>query len=267
VILDKKVLPFYNERNLDVKTIITSKYSKYCCCGTSLYKNRVSDPILHPFEKYLLYKGITHERTFQARKVSRNGFVKQFCTQIRKEFRPTCGDPCSQNDLQNQLEEWLEFYNYEKSQFGFPNFGQPPYEILKRYQFQTSSITNKIDSSFHQFIIALHYDIAAHEYFSKLKYRFASINKLNQTFHFKNKRDREKAQKFVELINKKKYSFHNLNKKSEALILREKGLNPIDVAYKIGVHRNTVKRWEKKYIKFGFKGLYDKRYPTTFYPY
>jgi transposase InsO family protein len=117
------VLPFYAEHQLSVEKILTDNGREFC--GTEL----------HPFELYLALNGVEH-RTTRVRRPQTNGFVERFHQTIQNEFfalkfRETFYT--SLEELQADLDAWLQHYNTERPHLGYRNQGLRPSDRLQQY--------------------------------------------------------------------------------------------------------------------------------------
>ncbi len=122
-VLHNDVLPFYQERGLAVGAVLTDNGREFC--GTAS----------HPYELYLALNDLEHRRT-KVRSPQTNGFVERFHGTVRQEFfqvalrqrfYPTA------EDLQPDLEAWLEHYNTERPHRGYRNRGKRPLDTVNDY--------------------------------------------------------------------------------------------------------------------------------------
>jgi len=122
-ILHNEVLGQYQEWQMPVKAVITDNGSEYCGKDT------------HPYELYLSLNDIEHRRT----KVNRprtNGFVERFNRTalnefFRKAFREKFYE--SVEILQKDFDEWLKYYNNERTHQGYRNMGKRPIDTIKEF--------------------------------------------------------------------------------------------------------------------------------------
>lgn len=120
-ILYDRVVPFYEEHGLTVEHILTDNGKEYC-----------GRPMIHPYEIFLELNDIGHRRTKVATPRT-NGFVERFNRTIldeffRKAFRTTFY--LSVEELQHDLDLWLEYYNTERPHRGYRNQGRRPIETI-----------------------------------------------------------------------------------------------------------------------------------------
>ena len=89
--------------------------------------------MIHPYEIFLEFNGIEHRRT-QVRLPRTNGFVERVNRGILDEFiRKTFRDKIyvSIEKLQEDLDRWLQYYNYERPHRGYRNMGKRPIETIE----------------------------------------------------------------------------------------------------------------------------------------
>ena len=129
VVLHNDVLPFYQQYGLKIQAILTDNGREYC--------GRQD----HAYEMYLELNDIEHRRTRVATPRT-NGFAERFNRTVldeffRIKFRETFYE--SLEALQDDLNEWLRYYNNERPHQGYRNMGKRPMDTLKEY---CSSIQN-----------------------------------------------------------------------------------------------------------------------------
>jgi transposase InsO family protein len=120
-VLHNDVIPFYKEQGIEIKTILTDNGREFC--GTEA----------HPYELYLELNDIEHRRT-KVRHPQTNGFVERFHRTVLDEFyRITFRKKIYETveSLQEDLDEWLKEYNYERPHLGYRNQGRRPWETIK----------------------------------------------------------------------------------------------------------------------------------------
>lgn len=123
-ILHNEVLPFYCGENLDVENVLTDNGTEYCGKRE------------HAYELYLELNDINHRRT-KPNSPQTNGFVERFNQTIKREFfdvafREKCYDDLEM--LQEDLNNWLRYYNTERPHQGYRNMGKTPMERIREYQ-------------------------------------------------------------------------------------------------------------------------------------
>jgi len=115
--LNDKVLPFYQSQCVDLLRILTDRGTEYC--GAREH---------HEYQLYLSIEDIDHTKT-KAKSPQTNGICERFHRTIQEEFyaiafRKKMYD--SLEKMQADLDEWLIYYNNERSHSGRYCFGKTP---------------------------------------------------------------------------------------------------------------------------------------------
>jgi len=121
-VLYDRVLPFYKDHGLIVEHILTDNGREYC-----------GKPMIHPYQIFLEFTDIKHRRTKVATPRT-NGFVERFNRTILDEFfRETFRKKfyASVAELQEDLDQWLHYYNHERPHRGYRNMGRRPIETVE----------------------------------------------------------------------------------------------------------------------------------------
>lgn len=121
-VLYDRVLPFYEAHGLKVEHILTDNGREYC-----------GRPMVHPYQIFLELYDIEHRRTKVATPRT-NGFVERFNRTILDEFfRETFREKfyASVEELQVDLDRWLDYYNNERPHRGYRNMGRRPIETIE----------------------------------------------------------------------------------------------------------------------------------------
>lgn len=118
-LLHDRVLPFYKEHGVEIEHLVSDNGREYC--GKALQ---------HPYELYLAINQIEHRRT-QVGSPQTNGFCERFHRTLKEEFfavafRKTEYESVDQ--LQRDLDRYLEFYNRERAHQGYRTKGRTPYQ-------------------------------------------------------------------------------------------------------------------------------------------
>lgn len=120
-ILNDRVLPFYASQELPVLRILTDRGTEYC--------GKVEQ---HDYQLYLAVNDIEHTRT-KVRHPQTNGICERFHKTILQEFY----QPALRRKIYNTLEElqvdldaWLDVYNNERTHQGKRCCGRTPMETL-----------------------------------------------------------------------------------------------------------------------------------------
>jgi len=120
-VLNERVVPFYDDHDVQIDHLLTDKGREYC--GRDLH---------HPFELYLAANQIEHRRT-QVHSPEINGFCERFHRTLKEEFfsvafRRTFYETLDQ--LQIDLDSYMEFYNRERAHQGYRTQGRTPYRAF-----------------------------------------------------------------------------------------------------------------------------------------
>lgn len=122
-VLHNDALPFYQQKSIPVQAILTDNGREFCGKDT------------HPYELYLSLNDIEHRRT-KIRTPRTNGFIERFNRTVldeffrivfREKYFETVGA------LQQELDQWLHHYNYERPHQGYRNRGNRPIETVQQY--------------------------------------------------------------------------------------------------------------------------------------
>ncbi len=122
-VLHNEALPFYSEKGLEVKSVLTDNGKEFCG-GEG-----------HPYRLYLELNEIEH-RTTKVRRPQTNGFVERFNRTVldeffREAFRRKLYE--SVEVLQRDLDGWLSYYNRDRPHQGYRNMGRRPIERIDEY--------------------------------------------------------------------------------------------------------------------------------------
>ena len=120
-VLNDRVLPFFEAQELPMLRILTDRGTEYC--------GKVEQ---HDYQLYLAINDIDHTKT-KARHPQTNGICERFHKTILNEFyqvifRKKLYD--SLEMLQKDLDEWLNYYNNERTHQGKMCCGRTPMETL-----------------------------------------------------------------------------------------------------------------------------------------
>ena len=89
----------------------------------------------HPFELYLELNDIEHRRT-KVRSPKTNGFVERFNRTVLDEFfRIKLREKFYETvaAMQQDLDQWLYHYNYERPHQGYRNMGKRPIDTIQSF--------------------------------------------------------------------------------------------------------------------------------------
>jgi transposase InsO family protein len=122
VMLNDRVLPWFEQQDLPLLRILTDRGTEYC---GSLHH--------HEYQLYLALEDIDHSRT-KARSPQSNGICERFHRTIQDEFYQVAFRKkvyTSIEELQADLDQWLEEYNRERSHSGKYCEGRTPLQTLR----------------------------------------------------------------------------------------------------------------------------------------
>lgn len=126
-ILNDRVIPFYQDQGLPIEHILTDNGSEYC--GRTMG---------HYYQILLALHGIKHRRTKVATPRT-NGFVERFNRTVLDEFfRGILRRKYYRfmEELQQDLDQWLNHYNTERPHLGYRNNGKTPQLTFNQYKEQ-----------------------------------------------------------------------------------------------------------------------------------
>ena len=121
-LLNDRVLPFYVEQELPLLRILTDRGTEYCGRAEK-----------HDYQLYLALNDIDHTKT-KAKRPQTNGICERFHKTILQEFYQVTFRKKIYADiesLQLDLDEWLEYYNSERTHQGKMCCGRTPMETLE----------------------------------------------------------------------------------------------------------------------------------------
>jgi transposase InsO family protein len=120
-LLNDAVLPFFDAHGTRVKTVLSDNGREYC-----------GRPDSHPYELFLQLEEIEHTTTRVGRPQS-NGFVERFHRTVLDEHFRVMGRQKWYNNLeemQKDLDAYLEKYNTKRSHQGYNMNGRTPYKAF-----------------------------------------------------------------------------------------------------------------------------------------
>ena len=121
-LLNDKVLPFYEGQGLPMLRILTDRGTEYC--------GKVEQ---HDYQLYLAINDVDHTKT-KAMSPQTNGICERFHKTILQEFyqvtfrKKLYGDLA---ELQKDMDEWLVYYNNERTHQGKMCNGRTPMDTLQ----------------------------------------------------------------------------------------------------------------------------------------
>lgn len=120
-LLNDRVLPFFEEQGMGVLRILTDRGTEYC-----------GRPETHDYQLYLALNDIEHTKT-KVRHPQTNGICERFHKTILQEFYQVafrCKIYRSIEELQTDLDDWLRYYNDERTHQGKMCCGRTPMQRL-----------------------------------------------------------------------------------------------------------------------------------------
>jgi len=121
-LLNDKVLPFYEQHQLPLLRILTDRGTEYCGKAET-----------HDYQLYLAINDIEHTKT-KARSPQTNGICERFHKTVNQEFYQVTFRKKVYRDLESlqlDLDQWIEYYNNERTHQGKMCCGRTPMETLK----------------------------------------------------------------------------------------------------------------------------------------
>lgn len=119
--LNDRVVPFFDEHEIPLLRILTDRGTEYC-------GNREH----HEFELYLALEDIDHSKT-RARSPQSNGICERFHKTILNEFYQVAFRKKlyrSIEELQTDVDQWIDYYNNERPHSGKYCFGKTPMQTF-----------------------------------------------------------------------------------------------------------------------------------------
>lgn len=120
-ILNDRVLPFFEQHGIPLLRILTDR-------GTE-FKGK---PEYHEYELYLNLEGIEHSKT-QVRHPQTNGICERLHRTMQEEFYAVAFRKKLYDNLellQQDLDEWMQYYNIERTHSGRYCYGKTPMETF-----------------------------------------------------------------------------------------------------------------------------------------
>ena len=121
-LLNDRVVPLFDAQGIKLHRILTDRVAEYC-----------GKPEHHAYQLYLAVEGIDHSRT-KANHPQTNGACERFHKTLQDEcysllFRRKLYR--SLEELQTDLDAWLEHYNRERPHSGRYCYGKTPWETFQ----------------------------------------------------------------------------------------------------------------------------------------
>ena len=121
-ILNDRVVPFFQEQEIPLLRILTDR-------GTEFYGKRET----HEYQLYLTLEDIDHSKT-KVRSPQSNGICERFHRTIQEEFYAIAFRKkiySSIEQMQTDLDEWINYYNSERTHSGKYCFGKTPLQTFQ----------------------------------------------------------------------------------------------------------------------------------------
>lgn len=121
-LLNDKVLPFYEEQGVALLRVLTDRGTEYC--------GKIEQ---HEFQLYLAVNDIDHTRT-KAQSPQTNGICERFHKTILNEFYQVAFRKkiyATLEELQIDLDAWIESYNHDRTHQGKMCCGRTPMETFE----------------------------------------------------------------------------------------------------------------------------------------
>ncbi len=121
-LLNDKIIPFYQQNELPLLRILTDRGTEYC--GKREH---------HEYQLYLTIEDIDHTKT-KAKSPQTNGICERFHKTLQQEFFWVAFRKKVYNtleELQTDLDEWVEWYNRERTHTGKYCYGKTPLQTFK----------------------------------------------------------------------------------------------------------------------------------------
>jgi len=120
-LLNDRVLPFFEEHGMGVIRMLTDRGTEYC--------GKVEQ---HDYELYLALNDIEHTKT-KVRHPQTNGICERFHKTILNEFYQITFRKkiyATLDELQKDLDDWVHYYNHQRTHQGKMCCGRTPIETL-----------------------------------------------------------------------------------------------------------------------------------------
>ncbi len=120
-LLNDRVLPFFEQHNMGLLRILTDRGTEFCGKADS-----------HDYQLYIAVNNIDHTRT-KVKSPQTNGICERFHRTILQEFYQITFRKKiykTLNELQNDLDKWINEYNSERTHQGKMCCGRTPMQTL-----------------------------------------------------------------------------------------------------------------------------------------
>ena len=120
-LLNDRVVPFYEQHDIRLLRILTDRGTEYCGKREQ-----------HEYQLYMAIEDIDHTRT-KTRSPQTNGICERFHRTVQEEFYAIAFRKkiyVSMEELQQDLDAWVEQYNKHRTHSGKHCFGKTPYQTF-----------------------------------------------------------------------------------------------------------------------------------------
>ena len=120
-LLNDRVIPFFEEQGIPLLRILTDRGTEYC--GAREH---------HEYQLYLALEDIDHTRT-KAKSPQTNGICERFHRTVQNEFYAVAFRKkiySSLEELQRDLDQWIEYYNTQRPHSGKYCYGKTPMQTF-----------------------------------------------------------------------------------------------------------------------------------------
>jgi hypothetical protein len=121
-LLNDRVVPFFQDQEIPLLRMLTDRGTEFCGkCET------------HEYQLYLTLEDIDHSKT-KVRHPQSNGICERFHRTIQEEFYAVAFRKklySSIEQMQKDLDEWIEYYNTERTHSGKYCFGKTPMQTFQ----------------------------------------------------------------------------------------------------------------------------------------
>ena len=120
-LLNDRVIPFFDEHDVALQRVLTDRGTEYC-----------GNPERHEYELYLAVENIDHSRT-KTKSPQTNGICERFHKTVLNEFYRVAFRKKLYHgleELQRDLDEWMEHYNEVRTHQGRWCYGKTPMQTF-----------------------------------------------------------------------------------------------------------------------------------------
>jgi transposase InsO family protein len=120
-LLNDRVVPFFEEHRIPLLRVLTDRGTEYC-----------GKPEYHEYELYLAIEDIEHSKT-QVKRPQSNGICERLHRTMQEEFYALAFRKKlyrSIEELQHDLDEWIHYYNHNRTHSGKYCFGKTPMQTF-----------------------------------------------------------------------------------------------------------------------------------------